>query len=161
MSVSTPPQGFRLNGWHVLAGFVLFFGVIAAVNIAMVIRAYATYPGEVGTTPYEDGLAYNKILNRETAQAAQGWQVAVDLGGGDVALTVRDRNGAPVDLQRIDAHVERPATLAGSRGLFFAAASPGVYRASAKGLSGAWDLSLSAYDRAGRRLDIERRLVAP
>jgi len=161
MSVSSPPQSFKLTGWHVLAGFVLFFGVIAAVNTAMVIRAYATYPGEVGTTPYEDGLAYDKILNRETAQAAQGWRVGVQLEGGVISLTVNDRSGAPVDLRRIDAHVERPATLAGSHGLRFVTASPGLYRASAGDLSGAWDLSLSAFDRTGRRLDIERRLIAP
>ena len=47
---------FRLNGWHVLAMLVAFFGVVIAVNVGFAVQAYSTFPGEVTARPYEEGL---------------------------------------------------------------------------------------------------------
>ncbi|HUO11532.1 MAG TPA: FixH family protein [Caulobacteraceae bacterium] len=162
MSLSDRPEGFRLNGLHVLGLFVLFFGVIAAVNINFIVHAYGTYPGEVSTTPYEDGLAYNKVLQQGDAQAALGWRAAMGFKAqGLVELTMTDHDGRPVVLSRIDAAIERPATLNGRRVLRFAAVSPGVYVAKTDAPSGAWDLTLTADDGRGHRFDGARRIIAP
>jgi len=162
MSVSDPHGGFRLNGWHVLGLFVLFFGIIAAVNATFIVRAYSSYPGEVSTTPYEDGLAYDKVLRQADAQAALGWRATMGFKSpGVVELRIVDRAGAPVALRRIEAALERPATLNGRRALRFAAASPGVYIARTDAPSGAWDLTVAAADGRGRRFEGERRVVAP
>jgi len=162
MNASPSRQGFRLNGWHVLGLFAAFFGVIAAVNGAMIARAYGTYPGEVSSQPYEEGLAWDSELGQQHAQAALGWRMTAGLApNGDVEVTARDRAGAPLAFPRIDARLERPATEQGKRDLRFAQAAPGVYVARTGGLSGAWDLRLSAFDAKGRRFDAERRLYAP
>jgi len=161
MSTSGAPRSFRLTGWHVLAMFVAFFGVVIAVDTAMMIDAYRTFPGEVTEQPYEEGLRYDLALDQQHRQAALGWKMAAGLGeAGVVTLTARDAAGAPLAGLRIEARLERPATEQGRRALAFSERSPGVYQARAGALAGAWDLRLSAY-RRGLRFDAERRLVAP
>ncbi|HTX49918.1 MAG TPA: FixH family protein [Caulobacteraceae bacterium] len=162
MNLPDRHESFRLNGWHVLGLFVLFFGVIAAVNANFIVHAYASYPGEVSTTPYEDGLAYDKVLRQGDAQVALGWRAAMGFKTpGIVELTMADRAGRPVTLSRIEATLERPATLNGRRTLRFAAASPGVYVAKTDAPAGAWDLTVAASDAQGHRFDGARRIVAP
>jgi nitrogen fixation protein FixH len=162
MSLSHTRPGFRLNGWHVLAMFVVFFGVTIAVDTVMIVQSYRTYPGEVSSQPYEDGLAWDSELDQQHAQAALGWKMSAGLdAAGVVTIAARDRSGAPLTLTRIEARLERPATEQGLRQLTFKPAGLGQYRANAGALSGAWDLRLSAYDAKGRRFDAERRLVAP
>jgi nitrogen fixation protein FixH len=162
MSLRDQASGFRLTGWHVLAILVAFFGVTLAVDTVMVLDSYRTYPGEVSSQPYEDGLAWDSELDQQHAQARLGWTMTAGVTpSGAIELTARDRAGAPLTLPRIDARLERPATEQGRRDLRFLWAAPGVYRAETGRLDGAWDLRLSAYDRQGRRFDAERRLEAP
>ena len=61
---TTASTAFRLTGWHVLASVVLFFGVFITVDVLMAIDAYRTYSGEVSTSPYEDGLAFNRAYQQ-------------------------------------------------------------------------------------------------
>jgi nitrogen fixation protein FixH len=162
MSLSPHRQSFRLTGWHVLAGLVAFFGVTAAVDGLMVADAYRTYPGEVSSNPYEDGLAWDTELDQQRAQRALGWRMTAGVtSDGRIELTAHDRDGAPVELPRIEARLERPATEQGRRQLRFVKAGPGVYDARGANPTGAWDLRLTAFDARGRRFDAERRLVWP
>lgn len=162
MSNAAARKSFRLTGWHVLAMFVGFFAIVTAVDAAMVVGAYRTFPGEVTSQPYEEGLRYDAALDQQHRQAALGWKMAAGIGeAGVVTLTASDAAGAPLAGLRVVARLERPATEQGRRTLVFSERAPGVYQASAGALSGAWDLRLSAYDRPGRRFDAERRLAAP
>jgi nitrogen fixation protein FixH len=161
MSRAPARREFRLNGWHVLGMLLAFFGITAAVDAVMVANAYLTYPGEVSSTPYEDGLAFDSELGQQRAQARLGWRMTAGLGAhGDIEFTARDRAGAPLRLTRIQARLERPATEQGRRVVRFVQSGPGAWRGDAGALAGAWDLRLSAYDAAGRRFDAERRLIA-
>ena len=45
-----------LRGHHVLAGFLAFFGVVLAVNGAMIYSAISTHTGLVAIEPYRKGL---------------------------------------------------------------------------------------------------------
>ncbi|HVN02179.1 MAG TPA: FixH family protein, partial [Caulobacteraceae bacterium] len=124
--------------------------------------SYRTYPGEVSSQPYEDGLAWDSELDQQHRQAELGWTMTAGFdAAGAIELTARDRAGAPLRLPRIDARLERPATEQGKRDVRFLWTAPGVYRAAPGRLDGAWDLRLSAYDAQGHRFDAERRLVAP
>ena len=162
MTAAVEPKSFRINGWHVLAGFVAFFAAVLTVDTIMMIDAYKTYSGEVATTPYEDGLAYNTERNQQAAQAALGWRMTAGLTApGLIRLDAIARDGRPLSALRIDARLERPATEQGRRILAFREVAPGQYEAPAAGLAGAWDLRLSAFDRDGHRFDAERRLISP
>jgi nitrogen fixation protein FixH len=153
---------FRLNGWHVLAGFVLFFGADIAVNTVFIVRAYRTFPGEVSVTPYEDGLLYDAALRQKAAQDALGWRLTARAESRDhVTVTAEDAKGAPIGGLKLAGLLQRPATEDDKRNITFAEIAPGRYRAAAGDLAGAWDLDVTASDGAGHKFIAERRLVQP
>ena len=97
MSKARTPDGFTLEGWHVLAIFVAFFGAIFAVNGVFLYQALATNTGIVANEPYRKGLHYNERIAAQDAQNALGWAEAVQLTpSGDLTLTLADGQGAPV-----------------------------------------------------------------
>jgi nitrogen fixation protein FixH len=162
MSLAAHRPQFRLTGWHVLAGFIAFFGVTIAVDVLMAVQAYRTYPGEVATSPYEDGLAYDSQLDQQRIQTGLGWRFTVALQEhGVVRVTATDRRGSPLADLKLAASLTRPATEQGRREISFRAMAPGQYEARAGVLSGAWDLKVSAYDSLHRRFDVGARLVGP
>jgi nitrogen fixation protein FixH len=162
MNPAAPPPRFVIKGWHVLVGFVLFFGADIAVNAAFMVSAYRTFPGETSVTPYEDGVAYNATLAQQRAQAALGWRMTAGFGpGGDVRIQAFDRAGAPLSGLRMSGRLQRPATETGARALSFSAAEPGLYVASTAPLAGAWDLDVTARDGQGHTMVAERRLIRP
>lgn len=153
MSAST----FEIRGWHVGVGVTAFFALVISVDIAFTVLAYRTYPGAVSVTPYEDGLAYNRKLSQQRAQAALGWTVAAESRPGLVIVTARDASGDALRGLAVDAKLERPATEAGRRSIMLKETAPGVYAASTE-LTGSWDLTASLQDTAGHRFEAERRL---
>ncbi len=165
MTPSVRPRPVRaggpLTGWHVLAILVVFFGATFAVDAVMVADAYHTFSGEVATSPYEEGLAYDSQLDQQRAQAALGWRMTIGLAGPAIRLSAVDRQGRPLAGLRLVARLERPATEEGRRPVAFKEVAPGVYEAATGALSGAWDIRVSAVDAGRRRFDAERRLIAP
>lgn len=161
MSDATQTAGFRLKGWHVLAALVAFFGVIIAVDVTFLMAAYRSFPGQVSVTPYEDGLAYNKHMAQQRAQAALGWRAAVAKTSDGVMVQVLDRQDAPVAGLKITGLLSRPATEAGRLPLVFAETAPGRYVATVAPAAGGWDLSLTATSQGAERLEAERRLTWP
>ncbi|HXQ46478.1 MAG TPA: FixH family protein [Caulobacteraceae bacterium] len=160
MTAETQARSFRLNGWHVLAGFVLFFGVTLAVDTIMMVDAYRTYPGEAAASPYDEGLAFDNEIDQQARQRALGWRMTAGVtNAGALAVTVTAADGHPVSGLKLSGGLERPATADGRRALAFRETAPGAYQAQAAGLSGAWDLTLRAEDAKGRRFDAARRLV--
>ncbi len=159
MSLMQPTPGFRITGWHVLAGMVAFFGVIIAVNAVFLTLALRSYPGEVSVTPYEDGLAYNSRLAQQARQARLGWRAAARAEPGAVLVEIADRVGRPVDGVTLRGRLQRPATQAGRIDIAFSEVAPGRYRAEAAADAGAWDLWVQATDDQGRLFEAERRLT--
>jgi nitrogen fixation protein FixH len=168
VSVSTAGS-FELKGWHVLLGMLGFFGAVIAVDVGMAVQAYKTFPGEVSATPYEDGLQFNRTLAARAEERALGWRAkirATVLGAGgnlapgraQIEITVQDPSGGPIKGLRLSGQLERPATEAGRVALAFTETRPGIYQAIAPETPGAWDLSISGVDAAGRTFDAESQL---
>lgn len=161
MTDAAESRGFRIKGWHVLAGVVGFFAIIIAADVSFAVIAVRTFPGEVSVTPYEDGLVYNKKLAQLAAQEQLGWRAAAAAEPGVVALTFRDRAGAPLRGLRVTAKLERPATETGRLTPAFRETAPGRYEADIGRETGAWDLTAEARDAQGRLFTAERRLMWP
>ncbi|MBI1199237.1 MAG: ferredoxin [Phenylobacterium sp.] len=156
------PRGFRLTGWHVLAGISAFFAVIFAVDGTFAYMALRTHPGEVSVTPYEDGLLYNQRITQLEEQRQLGWRAAAGpLGTNKVLVEFRDRADAPVRGLTLTAKMERPATETGRITPRFVETAPGRYEATVGQLSGAWDLTAEAKDPSGDDFLLERRLTWP
>jgi nitrogen fixation protein FixH len=154
--------GFRITGWHVLAGFLAFFALVIAVDAVMITLAYRTHPGAVSVTPYEDGIAYNQALAQKRAQARMGWSLTAGLGAsGRLEVTARAAAGAPVRGLAVTALLQRPATEEGRFALRLVETRPGLYVAVDPHPHGAWDVEIDARDAKGRRFLADRRLVTP
>ena len=164
MSVIRPAAGapgFRITGWHVLAGVAAFFAVVIGVDVLFTVLAVRTFPGQVSVTPYEDGLLYNRRIAQADAQAALGWRAAAGAEPGVVVVAVRDAESRPLGGLTVSGRLQRPATEAGRRQVRFLETAPGRYEATTGSISGAWDLTAEAVDAQGRRFVAERRLTWP
>lgn len=157
---ATARKPFEIRGWHVLAGLVLFFGAVFAVDGAFTVMAIRTFPGQTVDNPYEAGLAYNRTLEQRQKQAALGWRAEVVPGeAGVIDVAFHDRGGAPVQGLTLAAKMERPATETGRIEPRFNEVEPGLYRASTGAAKGGWDLTVSASDSEGPQFGFEHRLV--
>lgn len=160
----TTASSFRFTGWHFLACMVVFFGIDIAVNVAFIVRAVQTFPGEVADDPYEAGVAYDQTLAREAVERKLGWTAVIDDAGraakGEV-VSVRwtDKTGQPLSGLTVTGLLRRPATERENTNVHFSEAAPGVYRAVAAVAPGAWDLDVTAVNRKGDQRTAERRLI--
>ena len=163
-------KAFELKGVHVLLAVVGFFAAVIAVDVGMAIQAYSTFPGEVSATPYEDGLKFNSTLTERATERSMGWRASIKatvVGAGgtinsgrtQLMVTVADKAGLPVRRVDLSGRLERPATETGRRQLRFVEIKPGLYQAFAPDSPGAWDLTLSGADSAGRPFEAESRMV--
>lgn len=157
MSVENKSGGFRLNGRHVLAIFVGFFGVIFAVNATMVYLAVGSFPGAATTSSYRASQDYNGEIATARAQAARGWQVDEALsrdanGRAVLTLTVRDRAGAPVDALDLTAALRHPVKKGADVVATIDPAGAGRYVGRFDGVeAGQWTLAVEG-ERGGERL---------
>lgn len=153
------PAAKPLRGRTVLLALIGFFAVVAAVNAVFIVLALRTHPGVSDENAYQDGLAYNRVIEEAEAQRALGWQVALTLdpaAGGPLTLTLADRDGAPLAVKAVTAQLRRPGLETADRTLVFAEAGTGLWRAVPGDLlPGNWDVSLDIvrFDGAPYRAD--------
>jgi nitrogen fixation protein FixH len=155
--------GFILTGWHVLAIFVVTFGIVIGVNVFMVMRAYATFPGQVVDKPYEEGLGFNAAIHRRAAAKALGWKATLDNdrtgAKAHLVLAIKDRDGQPVPGLTPTGQLTRTVTLEGAQAVRFHQTSPGVYEADVAAAKGLWDFTANAAAPGGQVFEVEQRLV--
>ena len=162
ISVSaSPARTFTLNGWHVLAGFILFFGIVIGLDVVFATLAYRSFPGQSASDPYEAGIEYNRTLAQRRQEAALGWRAEADAAGAVINIRIVDRGGAPVRGLQVAGTATRPATEAGAVALTFRETEPGRYVAASPAARGAWDVAVTARNTAGARFEAERRLIWP
>lgn len=161
MTEMTATPGFTIKGWHVLLGFIAFFGIVIAVDVGFAMAAYRTFSGEAIHDPYEAGIMYNNTLAQRRREAALGWRATIEEEQDLVVVRVADRGGKPVEGLTVTGVLVRPATVKGQRGLTFAADGKGGYRADTSSLDGAWDLHVIARDSSGAVFEADRRMVRP
>ncbi|MEZ5956334.1 MAG: FixH family protein [Hyphomonadaceae bacterium] len=159
-------QSFTLKGGHVLAGLLLFFGAIIAINIAFAIAAVRTFPGEDVRRSYTQGLHYNDVLAERREQALIGWQAQTQLSssesGARLIVQLHDANGAAIERATIDAVLRWAPNESGDQTLQFAYVGDGRYVAELGALrAGRWDLRARAHDAHGGALDFRSDLTWP
>lgn len=82
----------EIKGWHVLTGFVMAFGIIISVNLALAFNAVATFPGVEVKNSYYASQVFD--ANR-SAQQKLNWTVDASVEGTILTLSIT-RDGAPV-----------------------------------------------------------------
>jgi len=159
-------NSFRINGAHVLAGLLLFFAAIIAINIAFAVAAVRTFPGEDERRSYVQGLRYNDVLAERRAQAETGWEAQSQLSqsnsGARVIVRLTDANGVPIENASINAVLRWRPNESGDRVLEFVHTGEGRYAAELHALSaGRWELRARAHDPSGQALDFQAEFTWP
>lgn len=128
----TSGKEFTLTGKHVLFGLVTFFGVVFAVNFAMMRMALSTHTGIVTQDTYRKGVKYNDEIAASEKQALLGWRddIRLDATGDRLSIDIRDKDGAPVRGLSISATLGRPATEREDLSVSLIETGAGVYEAS-------------------------------
>lgn len=161
MTDLTATPGFTIKGWHVLLGFIAFFGIVIAVDVSFAMAAYKTFSGEAIHDPYEAGIMYNNTLAQRRREAALGWKATIEEERDLVVVRVADKAGKTVEGLAVTGVLVRPATVKGQRALAFTPDGKGGYRADTSALDGAWDLHVIARDPNGAVFEADRRMVRP
>jgi nitrogen fixation protein FixH len=152
-----------ITGRFVLITFIVFFGIIAAVNAVMMTLAIRTMPGLDVKNGYVASQAMNGEISAMRQQAERGWKadIAVQLKNGSVPVSIQltDRNGAPVTGLDVKARLAHPALTRADHVAAMIEASPGRYTAEWPDiLPGAWTIVVEA-DRGGERVYATRNRV--
>jgi len=143
------PAPGRLYPWI----FVAAMGLVILVNAALIFFAVHSFSGLATQDAYAKGLAFDRGLAADQAQAELGWQVdvAATPGADATAPTVtlaadfRDRAGRALDDLTVRAFLVRPTSAGHDRAIELADHGDGRYRATAPlPLRGEWLLTIVA-----------------
>jgi nitrogen fixation protein FixH len=156
MDASFDPNRSRWIPWAFVGGM----GLVVLVNLGLVFAALSTFTGVTTAGAYDRGRTYNHVLAEARAQDALGWRARVVLADGVLAVTVTDRDGAPLH-GRIEGVLQRPLDRT-ALPLELAGVGGGRYRATIPGLPpGQWEARLAFHGPAGGKIDIRERVLAP
>lgn len=133
-----------LTGWHVLAMFIAFFGVIIGVNLTMAWFANSTWSGLVVANGYVASQSFDDDLAKARAQEALGWKVGFDFTTDRIRLTFEDAQGQKIDALAISGELERTVTDKEDQKLSFQPMGSGVYSAPAALAPGVWEVEIDA-----------------
>ena len=167
MRASVSPLAQDRRGRWIPWAFVAFFGVVLAVNGAMIVIAMATWPGLETESAYQRGLGYNRAIAAAAEQAKLGWQVdfAFEQDGdrsGIVRLDLADRFGNLLQRAEVEATFVRPAQDGYDLVVEVPHEHAGRYRAGSSCRSpGQWEMRVTISER-GREYRLRERIyVAP
>lgn len=146
----------RYIPWMFVAVFALLFAVLGWFTWL----ALSTFDGVVSKTPYETGLAYDRVVEASNRQDALGWTVSARLSGGNrLVVIARDSADQPVSINSIAVRLQRPTTDRYDRVLTLRQTAPGRFEAPVSlPLAGAWDAILIAQSPHGP-YHVRRRLL--
>lgn len=94
----------EFTGRHAAIIFVGAFAVIIGVNLVLAVQAVKTFPGLEVRNSY---VASQEFDVRRSAQMSLDWSVRADARDGQVFLAITDKNGAPIELAKLDATLGR------------------------------------------------------
>lgn len=154
VTLRAEPVRGRWIPWVFVGGMLL----VVVVNLVLVWFALSTFTGVTVGHAYDRGRTYNRVIEAAERQEALGWQAALSLDAGRLAVRVTDRNGDPVD-GAVAGRLERP--LDGSvLPLEFVALGRGQFAAFAVGAQpGQWDSRLVFIASSGDRLEVRQRMI--
>ena len=88
--------------------FVLFFAVFIILDSIFVYIAITSQTGVVTDKAYEKGLAYDSLLEESRLQKELGVQHEVSYDAPLLKLSLKDRDGHPIEAAKVTAKMIRP-----------------------------------------------------
>ncbi len=143
-----------LDGKRVFFYFLLFFGIVAAVNAAMVTIAVRTNTGIVTEHPYEKGVAYNRTVEAEEKQEELGWKGKIEYKNGVISFLLHDKDNAVIEPERATASISRPT----QAGMDFTVELKGAETQVAFPAKGLWEVRIDTLYK-GEHYQQSKRIV--
>jgi nitrogen fixation protein FixH len=142
----------RIEGKHVLAGMVAFFGVIISVNVTLAVLANTSWTGLAVENGYVASQHFNAELAEARRQAELGWRPHFGYRDNRLELTLENSSGHPLSGFAIEAELERPSTDREDRRVLLRETQVGTYVAEETLNSGQWDADVTIKDSSGRTM---------
>lgn len=155
----------RLDGRMVLFMFCGFFGVIFAMNAVFIHLAFSTFGGIEAAGAYRSNFLLTKEIAAAKRQVRLGWTVVGTVRRSAdkaalVTLVARDRNGKPIEVDRLKVELRRPADARRDLVVDMRSTGSGRFEGRAANIAiGQWDLVTTLYDRSGERFHSKNRVV--
>lgn len=140
-------SNYRWIPWAIVAAFVVVF----AANGGLIYFAAASWPGLTTDHAYNEGLAYNRVIEQAEKEAKLGWKIGfrftpMGTGGGTIAITAQDADGAALTDLTFRGELVRPVEQLDNVPLIFVAQGNGLYTAAVHTpRAGQWDAYLVAH----------------
>ncbi len=159
----------RSPGWWYPYIFVALFLVVVVVNGIMAYFATTTFSGLETEHAYDRGVAYNRTIAQEEEQRRLGWSVGLTVvrpsgeagARADVSVSIRDRDGRPLDGAGVTADIRRPTDSRHDRTAVLPARGNGAYGALVDlPLPGQWDVRIRAEHGTASHL-LRQRVSVP
>lgn len=146
---AAPRAEFRLNGKHVLAIAVTFFGIVASVNGFMMRQAFQTMPGLDARNGYDPSQRFNKDQEAARERFERGWTSAATLlpaqEGYQLSVQLLDKTQRPLSTLALEVRLAHPADRRRDLTATLTETAPGTYTAHLPAArAGAWDLTIEA-----------------
>ena len=136
--MASKPQA-RFTGKHMIAIFVIGFGIVAAVNFTMASYATGGFHGVVVDNSYVASQKFNGWLDEAEAERALGWEAqATRESDGFLTITTQ---GVPQGA-KITAELRRPLGAHEFAELTFEPTGADQYRSNAPLADGRWTMRL-------------------
>ena len=135
----------RLNGYHVAAMFIAFFGVIIVVNFTMAWFASSSWTGLVVKNSYVASQHYNEKIDAARNQKAMGWRTNFGYSENLLSVSIRDKDNQPIYFDKLSVIIGTPVSENKDKSLILDQKNSGVYQASIKLTEGMW-----AYELVGK-----------
>ncbi len=127
----------------ILVYFVLFFGLIIAVNSVFIYFAINSHSGVIIDKPYEKGLSYDETLDKAKSQPKLKDQISFK---NDVLVwSLKDEQGKPIEYAVVEASLIREVQDGHDYKVALEHEGGGVYKAKLNApLKGRWKVRLKA-----------------
>lgn len=163
MNTNSATSRWQVTGRTVLFAMLAFFGVVTAVNAAMIYLAVSSHTGVVTTSSYRAGNGWQAEIEAAQAQLARHWQVdaVIDQAGvgAAVEVSVQDRNGAPVTGLAIETLLRSPIREADDLRAGLVETETGRYRGDLGAISrGNWTVLIDVEEAGSRVFHSESRV---
>lgn len=99
----------RLIPWYIV-GFFVFIALVDGIMVTLAVR---TQSGMVSSHPYEQGIAYNQLIQSAKTQDDLGWKGTITYTRlssqeGAVDFILKDPRGVTIPLDRVSAKITFP-----------------------------------------------------
>lgn len=140
----TLPVTKELSGWHLLAMFVGFFGIVIVVNIFMAVMAVRSWTGLVVENSYVASQSFNADTAGLKKSESLGFSHHLHYEKGKLTLSLLGADGKPMMTENVQISIGRPVDDGEDQKLTALHLGEGQFVADAKLSAGVWSGELSA-----------------